>query len=137
MVVYNLDYVAYLNDEILSLAIKATLKEGNKPQRTIIKTYNYNVIKNTHVSLGTLINKKNLQQQTVQDKVYSQIQKVITENEALEKATGYSVYKRNINDSRYSLENTDTFFMNQNGYLYLVYCYGNNQYTGEFDLVIF
>lgn len=136
MVVYNLDYVAYLNDEILSLAIKATLKEGDKPQRTIIKTYNYNVIKNTHVSLGTLINKKNLQQQTAQDKVYSQIQKVITENEALEKV-GYSVYKRNINDARYNLENTDTFFMNQNGYLYLVYCYGNNQYTGEFDLVIF
>lgn len=136
MVVYNLDYVAYLNDEILSLAIKATLKEGDKPQRTIIKTYNYNVIKNTHVSLGTLINKKNLQQQTVQDKVYSQIQKVITENEALEEV-GYSVYKRNINDARYNLENTDTFFMNQNGYLYLVYCYGNNQYTGEFDLVIF
>ncbi len=119
------------------MTIKATLKEGNKPQRTIIKTYNYNIIKNTHVSLGTLINKKNLQQQTVQDKVYSQIQKVITENEAIEDATGYSVYKRNINDSRYNLENTDTFFMNQNGYLYLVYCYGNNQYTGEFDLIIF
>ena len=118
------------------MAIKATLKEGDKPQRTIIKTYNYNVIKNTHVSLGTLINKKNLQQQTVQDKVYSQIQKVITENKELEKV-GYKVYKRDINDSRYSLENTDTFFMNQNGYLYLVYCYGNNEYTGEFDLLIF
>lgn len=134
--VYNLDYVAYLNDEVLSLVIKATLKEGDNPQRTIIKTYNYNVIKNTHVTLGTLINKRHIEQQKVQDKVYDAIKKVISENEALESA-GYSVYKRNIQDSRYNLENTDTFFMNQNGYLYLVYCYGNNQYTGELDLVIF
>lgn len=136
LTVYNLDYVAYLNDEILSLVIKATLKEGDKPQRVMIKTYNYNIAKNTYVTLGTLINKKNLDKQQVQDKIYSEINTIIKENEALEKE-GYTVYKRNISDSMYELENTDTYFIDSNGYLYIVYCYGNTKYSGEVDLIIF
>ena len=135
LIVYNLDYVAYLNNEILSLVIKATIKEGDNPQRVIIKTYNYDVIKNTKITLGTLINKKNLDKQEVQNKVYEEINKIIIENEALANE-GYSVYKRNISDSMYVLENTDTYFSDSNGYLYLVYCYGNTKYSGEVDLII-
>lgn len=136
LIVYNLDYVAYLNDEILSLVIKATLKEGDQPQRVIIKTYNYNITKNTYVTLGTLMNRKSLNKQQVQDKVYDEINTIIKENEALANE-GYTVYQRNISDSMYELENTDTYFIDSNGYLYLVYCYGNTKYSGEVDLIIF
>lgn len=136
LIVYNLDYVAYLNDEILSLVIKATLKEGDQPQRVIIKTYNYNITKNTYVTLGTLMNRKSLDKQQVQDKVYDEINTIIKENEALANE-GYTVYQRNISDSMYELENTDTYFIDSNGYLYLVYCYGNTKYSGEVDLIIF
>ena len=31
---YQIDYVSYINGDILSLIIKATLKEGNNPQRS-------------------------------------------------------------------------------------------------------
>ena len=41
--VYSVTYKAYLNDNILSLIISATLKEGQNPQRVIMKTYNYNL----------------------------------------------------------------------------------------------
>ena len=37
--IYNIDYIAYVNSNIISLVIKATLKEGNNPQRVIITTY--------------------------------------------------------------------------------------------------
>ena len=44
-VIYDVNYISYINDNILSLAIKSTLKRGNNPQREIIQTYNYNLEK--------------------------------------------------------------------------------------------
>lgn len=134
--VYNLDYVAYLKDDILSLVIKATLKELDYAQRVIIKTYNYDVVKNEEVSLGQLLLKKNLDKNDVYNKVIEEINSVITENEALSQI-GYEVFKRDNTDKRYLLENTDTYFIDQNDYLYLIYAYGNNNFTSELDIVIF
>lgn len=134
--IYNLDYVAYLKDDILSLVIRATLKELDYPQRVIIKTYNYNIVKNEEVTLGTMLVKKNLNKNVVYDRVISEINAIIAENEALAK-TGYEVFKRDKSDERYLLENTDTFFIDVNDYLYLIYAYGNNHFTSELDIVIF
>ena len=50
---------------------------------------------------------------------------------------GYNVYVRNPNDDMYKLENTPNFFLGKNKTLYLVYAYGNNDYTSETDLIIF
>ena len=69
MSVYNIDYVAYFKDDILSLVIKATLKELDYAQRVIIKTYNYNVKTNQEVTLGNFFVKKNLDK----NKVYSSV----------------------------------------------------------------
>lgn len=133
---YNLDYVAYLNGDILSLVIKATLKELDYPQRVIIKTYNYNISKNEEVTLGQFLVNKQLDKNDVYSSVIKEINTVISENEALAKV-GYEVFKRDKNDTRYLLENTDTFFIDQNNYLYLIYAYGNNNFTSELDMVIF
>lgn len=133
---YNLDYVAYLNGDILSLVIKATLKELDYPQRVIIKTYNYNISKNEEVTLGQLLVNKQLNKNDVYNSVIREIETIISENEALSKV-GYEVFKRDKNDTRYLLENTDTFFIDQNDYLYLIYAYGNNNFTSELDMVIF
>ena len=43
---FNLDYVAYANNNILSLVIKCTYKNGSNPQRKIIQTYNYDIDNN-------------------------------------------------------------------------------------------
>ena len=37
----------------------------------------------------------------------------------------------------YKIENTENFFLTQDGYVYLVYAYGNNDYTNEMDIIIF
>lgn len=134
--IYNLDYVAYLNNDILSLVIKATLKELDYPQRVIIKTYNYDIVKNEEVTLGQLLINKNLDKNEVYETVINNINEIISENEALAQ-TGYEVFKRDKNDKRYLLENTDTFFIDQNDNLYLIYAYGNNDFTSELDMIIF
>ena len=46
-------------------------------------------------------------------------------------------YQRDIGNNQYLLENIDTYFIDQNDYLYIVFAYGNQNYTSEMDLVIF
>ena len=45
-VTYNLDYVAYVNNNIISLAIICKYKDGANPQRKIVQTYNYDLENN-------------------------------------------------------------------------------------------
>jgi len=134
--IYNIDYASYVNQNILSLVIKATLKEGQNSQRVIIKTYNYDVEKQALVSLDEILEEKELKKEKVEQKIKEEITRVYKENLAFEQA-GYTVYKRDIQNSMYKVENTDTFFVGQNGYLYILYPYGNNNYTSEIDMIIF
>ena len=41
--VYSVQYQSFINNDILSIIIQSTLKEGENAQRVIIKTYNYNL----------------------------------------------------------------------------------------------
>ena len=58
--IYNIDYAAYLNDKILSVVIKSTLKEGNNPQRVIVQTYNYNIETKEEVKLNDVLESKGI-----------------------------------------------------------------------------
>lgn len=134
--IYNLGYVGYINDNILSLVIKCTLKEGTKAQRTIIQTYNYNIDEDRIVTLDEIMQKRNLDKEKVQDQITQEITKLSKQNASFANQ-GYNVYVRNPNDDIYKVENTPNFFLGKNKTLYLVYAYGNNDYTSETDLVIF
>lgn len=134
--VYNLGYVGYINDNILSLVIKCTLKEGTNAQRTIIQTYNYNINEDKLVTLEEIIQSKNLDKKQMQNQITEEITKSSEQKESFSNQ-GYNVYVRNPNDDIYLLENTQNFFLGKNKTLYLVYAYGNNDYTSETDLVIF
>ena len=134
--IYNVDYIAYLKDDILSLVIKATLKELDYAQRVIIKTYNYNVKTEQRVTLGNLIVKKGLDKNKVYDKVLNEINEVAIKNKELAKL-GYELFKREPNSEIYLPEKTDTYFMDLNDRLYLIYAYGNSNFTSEMDMVIF
>ena len=37
----------------------------------------------------------------------------------------------------YELENTTNFFLDKDNYLYVVYAYGNSNFTSEMDIIIF
>lgn len=125
-------YASSINDNILSIAIKCILKEGRNAQRTIIKTYNYDIENNKEIKITDLLteNKK----ESLQNKVNEKIKAAIKKDNTIA-SQGYNIYKRDENSSIYLLENSSEFYIKGN-ILYVIYCYGNNKYTSEMDLVI-
>lgn len=135
--IYTVEYQGYLNSNILSLIIKATLKEGNYPQRVIVQTYNYNISTNQEVNLNELIKIKGLTQSKVTESINKRIQDENKQAEQLQELTGQSVYSRDINSDIYKIENTNTYLLGENNILYILYPYGNSNYTSELDIVAF
>lgn len=136
-IVYTVDYVAYINqNNILSIAIRSILKEGNNAQRTIIQTYNYDFKNNKEITLEQILELKGLDKKDVEAKI---INKIKQEQERIEelKKLGYNIFERDYTSDMYKLENTTEFFIGEDGFLYLIYAYGNDNYTSELDIVIF
>lgn len=135
-VIYSVDYIAYINDNILSLVIKLTLKQGNNPQRVIVQTYNYNLETGEKVQLADVLTKKNIVQTDCQNKINEIVAKAQEEAQVLLQS-GYTVYNRNLSDSIYQISNISTFFLGKNQELYIIFAYGNQNYTSEMDVVLY
>lgn len=134
--VYSVDYEAFLNNNILSVVIRSTLKEGSNPQRVIIQTYCYNIKEMKKVEFSDIMTLKNLDTNTVQEKIRKQIQGKQEEAKALQQL-GYSVYIRDLRSDRYDVENISNFFIDENNNIYVIYAYGNSSNTDVTDIVIF
>ena len=134
--VYSVDYEAFLNNNILSVVIRSTLKEGSNPQRVIIQTYCYNIKEMKKVEFSDIMTLKNLDTNTVQEKIRKQIQGKQEEAKALQQL-GYSVYIRDLRSDRYDVENISNFFIDENNNVYVIYAYGNSSNTDVTDIVIF
>lgn len=134
--IYTIDYMAYVNTNILSLVIRSTLKEGNNPQRVIIQTYNYNLSTNEEIALGQILEIKGLNRTTVEDTISNQVQLANEEAEGL-KRLGYNVYIRDLTSDIYELEMTDNYILGPDNKLYIIYPYGNANYTDEMDVIVF
>ena len=135
-VVYNVTYAAYINEDILSVAIKSSLKEGNKSEKVSIKTYNYSLTGSKLLTLSDLITLKKDTIDNVQNKITSEIKTAYTNAKIIAAEYG-NLYERDIDGDMYKVENATTFFLTDDGYVYVVYAYGNNDYTNEMDIVIF
>ena len=135
-VVYNVSYAAYINEDILSVAIKASLKEGNKSEKVSIKTYNYSLTGEKLLSLKDLIKLKEDTVENIQSKITSEIKTAYTNAKIIAAEYG-NLYERDVSGDMYKVENATTFFLTDDGYVYIVYAYGNNDYTNEMDIVIF
>ncbi len=133
-IVYTTEYVASINDDILSVMIRASLKEGSNAQRIIIKTYNYDIVKNEEVSLSQVLEKNNLDKNNIQKAITTEIEKAQKKVEGLKEA-GYTIYSRDPKDEKYKVENTKQFYCTSNT-IYLVYAYGNEEATSEVDVVV-
>ena len=134
--VYSVDYEAFFNNNILSIVIRSTLKEGSNPQRVIIQTYCYNIKEMKKVEFSDIMTLKNLDTNTVQEKIRKQIQGKQEEAKALQQL-GYSVYIRDLRSDRYDVENISNFFIDENNNVYVIYAYGNSSNTDVTDIVIF
>ncbi len=133
---YSVAYKAYLNGDLLSLIIKETIHEGKETQSAKIRTYNYYLAKNTEVSVMDIVEAKKLDKKNMQNQIYEEIEDNNKKMEQL-KAQNYSYKTRDKNDNMYKLENTENFIVNNDGYLYIIYAYGNKENTTTIDLVIF
>ena len=85
-----------------------------------------------------LLEKKLLEEvnEYLEDKNLEELADVMEVLFGLANELGYSKYIRNINDDIYKVENTSTFFIGENKALYIIYPYGNSNYTTEFDLLV-
>ncbi len=135
-IIYSIDYVAYINGDILSVIIKSSLKQGTNPQRIIVQTYNYNVITKQKVTLNNIIEQKSIDIEKLKSKINSALRTVKGEEEVLTKA-GYSVYVRDLSSDIYELENINNFFLDKDEKLYIIFAYGNQNFTSELDIVLY
>ena len=132
--IYTVTYTAYLNENILSLVIKANLKEGENAQRTIIKAYTYNISTNEEINLEDLLEIKKINKTDVETQIKQTVEQAKKEADNLE-TMGYQVYKRDLKSDIYKVENVDNYFLGPNGSIYIIYAYGNANFTTECDVV--
>ena len=134
--IYSVDYTAYVNGDVLSVAIKSTLKEGDSAQRVMVQTYNYNLTSGISLNLNDLVTKKVLNKDEVNTKIMQVVQEADNEAKAIE-AMGYNTaFSRNLTDTMYTVDNSGTFFLGDNNKLYIIYAYGNQNFTSEMDIVV-
>ncbi len=136
--VYNVDYSAYINGNILSIAIKSTLKEERSAQRVIVQTYNYDLQTGKKVSLNEVLNLYGKDATKVNQKIAKEVGKAAEQAEALGEAisqTGQTIYKRDLNSAIYITDNVNNFFVGKDGAIYVIYAYGNSNATSELDII--
>ncbi len=133
-IVYTVRYFANIENNILTVSILSTFKEGNGVQRTISNTYNYNLETNKEVTLDDFMQIKNTNKESLESQIESEIKSSQEQAEQL-KELGYDIFSRDITDERYNIENTNNYFI-YDGYLYIIYAYGNSNNTSEMDIVI-
>lgn len=133
--IYNVEYTAYLNENILSLVIKSTLKEGNSAQRIIVQTYNYDIETGKRVTLNDILQINDIKESDVNKKIEKQVKEANKQAETISGAIGQTVYKRDLNNAMYLAENVSNFFIGKNGQIYIIYAYGNNNATSEIDII--
>ena len=135
-VVYSVDYAAYINEQIISIVVKASLKEGDNSEKIIVKTYNYNILEDKEVTLEDLIKYKGTDTSFVQSTINSKI-KTAYDNAVIISEQFGLMYERDLKSDIYKVENTENYFLTQDGYVYIIYSYGNNEYTNVVDVIIF
>lgn len=133
-IIYTVDYAASVQDGILSLIIRANLKEGSNAQKVIIQTYNYDLRNNKEITLQEVLKIEKLDEQDIQNRINTKVQEEEKKAKDLQ-SLGYNIYSRDTDSDIYKLENSTEFYLTPDA-LYIIYAYGNETNTSEMDLVI-
>ena len=133
--IYTVDYTAYIANNIMSLVVRSTLKEGTNAQRDIIQTYNYDLTNQKEYTIDDMLNAKGITKKEANQKIKEEIRTQQEKSEELEKL-GYTMYKRDYTSDMYSINNVTEYFMGKDNALYIIYAYGNENNTNEMDVVI-
>jgi len=134
-VIYAVDFSAYVTNNILSLVVRSTLKEGGNPQRDIVQTYNYDLKNQKKCSIDSLLELKEINKKDAEQKIKDEIKTVQQRVEELAKL-GYSIYARDYTSDIYNINNVTEYFIGKDNALYIIYAYGNLNHTSEMDIVV-
>jgi len=134
-VIYTVDYSAYVANNILSVVVRSTLKEGANAQRDIVQTYNYDLINKSKCTIDTMLELKGIAKNEANQKIKDEIKTVQERVEELSNL-GYNIYPRDYTSDIYSINNATEYFMGKDNALYIIYAYGNLNHTSEMDIVV-
>lgn len=133
-IIYTVEYVANVQEDILSVMIRSNLKEGSSAQRVIIQTYNYDLRNNKEINLEEVLKIKNIDKEEMQKQINSEIELEQKKVEDLKKL-GYNIYNRDTSSNIYDIEKSGEFYLTSDT-LYIIYAYGNETFTSEMDLIV-
>ena len=133
-IIYTVNYSAYITNNILSLVVRSTLKEGTNPQREIVQTYNYDLTNQKEYTIQDVLKYKGITKQEANEAIKAEIKKVQESVKKLE-GLGYNIYSRDPESDVYNINNVTEFFIGKDDKLYIVYAYGNENNTSEMDIV--
>lgn len=134
-VIYTVDYSAYVTNNILSLVIRSTLKEGGNAQRDIVQTYNYDLKNHKKCTIEDILELKGITKKEASQKVKNEI-KIVQEKVDELRNLGYPIYPRDYTSDIYSINNVSEYFFGNDNVLYIIYAYGNENHTSEMDIVV-
>ncbi len=134
-IIYTVNYSAYVTNNILSLVVRSTLREGNNPQRDIVQTYNYDLTEQKEYTMEQFLEIKGMSKQQANQRIKEEIKEVQKKVEQLSQL-GYSVYARDPNSDIYSINNVTEYFIGEDNALYIIFAYGNENNTNEMDIVV-
>ena len=86
------------------------------------------------VTVKEILEDRDIDETVVENRIKTVVQNASNDaNELIN--SGYTVYQRNVNDEMYQIDNITNFIEGPNGELYIIFAYGNNNYTSEMDIV--
>ncbi len=130
----DMTFTSYINNDILSVAIMASLKEGDSAQRIIVQSYNYDLKNNKEITIKDILSTRALDSNAVNKKISTIVKKAAKDAESLSQS-GYEIYQRDLNSDMYDISNVTNFIQGPNGELYIIYAYGNESFTSEMDVI--
>lgn len=133
--IYTVSYSAYVSNNILSLVVKSTLKEGIIPQKNMVKTYNYDLTNQKEYTLQEMLEYREITEKEANQEIKQEIKRVQNMVSQLGEV-GYSVYSRDIESDIYEVQNVAEYFIGENSAIYIIFAYGNENNTTEMDLIV-
>ena len=86
--------------------------------------------------IGKILSNKGLTTDEVQKKIKDIVNEAANAANILEQS-GYSVFKRNLEDAMYNMNNLSTYMLGPSNELYIIFAYGNKNFTSEMDIVLY
>lgn len=89
---------------------------------------------NEEITLENMISIKGLNKANVEKKVKDDIVDIANYAKNLN-MLGFESYLRDVNNEMYKIEKSNNYYLGTDGGIYIIYAYGNEEYTTENDVI--